>query len=132
MQADILWGVLFLIVGLGIIFMPWEKKASAKVSMGGLLLDKEARKVTVDGRECLLRNLEFRLLLMFVEKENHILSRDEIKTSLWNETVGVDNRVNNLLSTLRKALKDFPEYQITLEGEDRYVLSMPAKVDSWF
>ena len=37
---------------------------------------------------------------------------------------------NNLLSTLRKALKDFPEYQITLEGEDRYVLSMPAKVDS--
>jgi DNA-binding winged helix-turn-helix (wHTH) protein len=95
-----------------------------------LLLDKEARKVTIDGRECLLRNLEFRLLLMFVEKENHILGRDEIKTSLWNETVGVDNRVNNLLSTLRKALKDFPEYQITLEGEDRYVLSMPAKVDS--
>ena len=73
MQTDILWGVLFLIVGLGIIFMPWDKKASAKVSMGGLLLDKEARKVTIDGRECLLRNLEFRLLLMFVEKENHIL-----------------------------------------------------------
>ena len=80
-----------------------------------MLLNKEAKKVVIDGKECPLRNQEFQLLLMFVEKPDHALSREEIKNVFWKEELGVDNRVSNLLSTLRNALKEFPEYQILAE-----------------
>ena len=69
----------------------------------------------IDGKECPLRNQEFQLLLMFVEKPNHTLSRDEIKHAFWKEELGADNRVSNLLSTLRNALKEFPEYKILVD-----------------
>ena len=81
------------------------------------MLNKEARKVVIAGKECPLRNQEFLLLLMLVEKPDHTLIRDEIKRAFWKEEMGVDNRVSNLISTLRSSLKDFPEYQLLL-GEN--------------
>ena len=49
---------------------------------------------------------------MLVEKPNHTLNRNEIKHTFWKDELGIDNRLSNLLSTLRSSLKDFPEYQI--------------------
>jgi DNA-binding response OmpR family regulator len=96
-------------------FSSWEMKDPNKVRFGKMFLNKEAKKVVIDGKECPLRNQEFQLLLMFVEKPDHALSREEIKNVFWKEELGVDNRVSNLLSTLRNALKEFPEYQILAE-----------------
>jgi DNA-binding winged helix-turn-helix (wHTH) protein len=61
---------------------------------------------------------------MFVEKYNHALSRDEIKRSLWDDESGTENRLSNLLSTLRNALKDYPEYQIMVDEEKGYILKI--------
>ena len=93
-----------------------------KLRLGKLLFDKEKRKLTIDGMECPLRNQEYRLLLMLAEKPCHTMNRKEIIQAFWKDEAGVDNRVNNLVSTLRKALKDFPDYQIDLKGEDNYTL----------
>ena len=105
-------------------FSSWEVEDPNRVKFGKMLLNKEAKKVAIDGKECPLRNQEFLLLLMFVEKPDHSLSRDEIKTAFWREEQGVDNRVNNLVSTLRNALKEFPEYSILVDEEKGYVLVM--------
>ena len=107
--------ILFFGVLLWASFSSWEMKDPNKVRFGKMLRNKEAKKVVIDGKECPLRNQEFQLLLMFVEKPDHALSREEIKNVFWKEELGVDNRVSNLLSTLRNALKEFPEYQILAE-----------------
>ena len=96
-------------------FSSWEEEDLNKVKFGKMLLNKEAKKVVIAGKECPLRNQEFLLLLMLVEKPNHTLSRDEIKHAFWKEEMGVDNRISNLISTLRSSLRDFPEYQIILD-----------------
>lgn len=111
------WSLLILgIVLLWSSFSSWEEKDSNKIRFGKMLLNKESKKVTIDGKECNLRNQEFQLLLMLVEKPNHTLSRDEIKCAFWKEETGVDKRVSNLISTLRSSLKDFSEYKIVTEN----------------
>ena len=96
-------------------FSSWEEEDPNKIKFGKMMLNKESKKVTIDGKECKMRNQEFQLLLMLVEKKGHTLSRDEIKHAFWKEEIGVDNRVSNLISTLRSSLRDFPEYQIMLD-----------------
>lgn len=97
-------------------FSSWEVEDPNRVKFGKMLLNKDAKKVTIDGKECPLRNQEFQLLLMFVEKPDHTLSREEIKNAFWKEEQGVDNRVSNLISTLRGSLKEYQGYQIVTEG----------------
>ena len=96
-------------------FSSWEVEDPNRVKFGKMLLNKEAKKVTIDGKECPLRNQEFQLLLMGAEKPDHTLSREEIKNAFWKEEQGVDNRVSNLISTLRGSLKEYQGYQIVTE-----------------
>lgn len=106
-------------------FSSWEEKDPNKVKQGKMLLNKESKKVTIEGKECKLRNQEFLLLLMFVEKPDHVLSRDEIKRAFWKEEIGVDNRVSNLISTLRSSLKDFPKYEVVGDEDMNYTFVFP-------
>ena len=125
MHDGAFWSLLlFLGVLLWASFSSWEVEDPNKVKFGKMLLNKEAKKVRIDGKECPLRNQEFQLLLMLVEKPDHALSREEIKSAFWKEEQGVDNRVSNLISTLRNALKDFPEYQIFAEENVVRLLTM--------
>ena len=105
-------------------FSSWEENGPNKIKIGKMILNKESKKVTIDGKECKLRNQEFQLLLMFVEKKGHTLSRDEIKYAFWKEEQGVNNRVSNLISTVRYALKDHPEFQIISNEEGGYVFTI--------
>lgn len=105
-------------------FSSWEENDPNKIKIGKMILNKESKKVTIDGKECKLRNQEFQLLLMFVEKKGHTLSRDEIKYAFWKEELGVNNRVSNLISTIRYALKDHPEFQIISNEEGGYVFTI--------
>lgn len=105
-------------------FSSWEENGPNKIKIGKMILNKESKKVTIDGKECKLRNQEFQLLLMFVEKKGHTLSRDEIKYAFWKEEQGVDNRVSNLISTVRYTLKDHPEFQIISNEEGGYVFTI--------
>lgn len=105
-------------------FSSWEENGPNKIKIGKMILNKESKKVTIDGKECKLRNQEFQLLLMFVEKKGHTLSRDEIKYGFWKEEQGVNNRVSNLISTIRYALKDHPEFQIISNEEGGYVFTI--------
>lgn len=117
MHDGAFWSLLlFFGVLLWVSFSSWEVEDPDKVKFGKMLLNKEAKKMTIDGKECPLRNQEFQLLLMFVEKPDHTLSREEIKNVFWKEEQGVDNRVSNLISTLRGSLKEYQGYQIVTEG----------------
>lgn len=123
MRDGAFWSFLVLLVVLfWASFSSWEVKDPNKVKFKNMLLNKEAKKATINGKECRLRNQQFQLLLMFVEKPNHTLSREEIKRAFWEKEEGAENRVSNLLSTLRQALKDFPECQVAVHDEGTYEL----------
>lgn len=123
MHDGAFWSFLVLLIVLfGASFTSWEVKDPNKVKFKNMLLNKEVKKATVNGKECKLRNQQFQLLLMFVEKPNHTLSREEIKCAFWEKEEGAENRVSNLLSTLRQALKDFPECQVAVHDEGTYEL----------
>ena len=123
MHDGAFWSLLaFFFVLLWVSLSSWEEDDPNKVKFGKMILNKEAKKVTIHGKECKLRNQEFLLLLLFVEKPNHTLSRNEIRCAFWKDEQGTDNRVSNLLSTLRNALKDFPECQVIANEEDGYEL----------
>lgn len=119
MHAGACWSLLLFVIVTSWAVITWNVDPY-KVKFGKMIFDKEKRTLTIDGKECPLRNQEFQLLLMFVEEPDHTLSRNEIKAAFWKEEQGVDNRVSNLLSTLRKVLKDFPEYQVEGDAEDGY------------
>ena len=119
------WSLLLGAVLLWSSFSSWEEKDPNKIKFGKMLLNKESKKVTIDGKECKVRNQEFQLLLMFVEKKDHTLSRDEIKYAFWKEETGVDNRVSNLISTLRYSLKVFSGYEVVGDEDKNYTFVFP-------
>ena len=111
------WGLLMFGIVAFWAILTWDKEDATKAKFGKMVFDKINRKVTIHGKECKLRNQEYQLLLLFAEKPNHTLSRDEIRHAFWKDEQGTDNRVSNLLSTLRNALRDFPECQVMADGE---------------
>ena len=54
------------------------------LSVGGILIDKAAHQVTIDGKEVELSFKEFELLSYFVENQGIALSREKILNNVWN------------------------------------------------
>ncbi|MGA7380246.1 MAG: protein kinase, partial [Terriglobales bacterium] len=73
----------------------------------------------------------FRLLVMLVERNGEIATRDEIQKKLWpnNTVVEFENSINAAIAKLRKALRDpadKPEYIETI-AKRGYRLMVPVK-----
>ncbi|MBQ8279781.1 MAG: response regulator transcription factor [Roseburia sp.] len=60
-----------------------EKKGST-IEMGGILVDKDAHQVSVDGVNIDLSYKEFELLTYFMENQGMALSREKILNGVWN------------------------------------------------
>ena len=59
-------------------------EAAAVREMGGIIMDKSAHSVMVDGKNIDLSVKEFELLAYFMENEGIALSRERILNSVWN------------------------------------------------
>lgn len=75
------------------------------LSMGGIVIDRTAHTVTVDGRQIDLSFKEFELLTYFLENEGIALSREKILNHVWNydyfgDARTIDTHVKKLRSKL--------------------------------
>ncbi len=61
-----------------------KKVAEEVVDIGGIVVDKTAHLVTVDGNRVDLSYKEFELLSYFIENEGIALSREKILNHVWN------------------------------------------------
>lgn len=101
-----------------------EKPVPGRVRFGGFELDVKSGELcptgSVDGEgKVLLREQAFQVLRMLVERGGKIVTREEIKSKLWqNDTVvDFDHSINATIKTLRRALGDSadnPQYIETL------------------
>ena len=79
--------------------------AEQRVEAGGIVIDKAAHQVTVDGKEIELSFKEFELLTYFVENNGIALSREKILNSVWNydyfgDARTIDTHVKKLRSKM--------------------------------
>ena len=77
------------------------------LSVGGIMLDKTAHYVTVDGERIELSFKEFELLEYFMENQGIALSREKILNNVWNydyfgEARTIDTHVKKLRSKMGK------------------------------
>ena len=91
--------------------------ASDVTEVGGIVLDKVAHQVTIDGKEIELSFKEFELLTYFVENQGIALSREKILNNVWNYDYFGDARtIDTHVKKLRSKLGDKGEYIKTVWG----------------
>lgn len=84
---------------------------------GGIVIDKAAHMVSIDGRNVELSFKEFELLTYFVENQGIALSREKILNNVWNYDYFGDARtIDTHVKKLRSKLGDKGEYIRTIWG----------------
>ncbi len=87
------------------------------MEVGGILLDKAAHLVTIDGERVDLSFKEFELLSYFVENQGIALSREKILNNVWNYDYFGDARtIDTHVKKLRSKLGSKGDYIHTIWG----------------
>jgi len=88
-----------------------------KIEVGGILLDKTAHQVKIDGQEIELSYKEFELLAFFMENKGIALSREKILNNVWNYDYFGDARtIDTHVKKLRSKMGSKGEYIKTIWG----------------
>ena len=88
-----------------------------QTTLGGIVLDKSAHEVTVDGKRLDLSYKEFELLAYFIENEGIALSREKILNHVWNYDYFGDARtIDTHVKKLRSKMGEKGEYIKTIWG----------------
>ena len=88
-----------------------------KIEVGGIVLDKAAHIVTVDGNPIDLSFKEFELLTYFLENQSLALSREKILNHVWNYDYFGDARtIDTHVKKLRAKMGEKGDYIKTIWG----------------
>ncbi len=91
--------------------------SSEVLECGGIVIDKSAHVVTIDGNPIELSYKEFELLAYFVENKGIALSREKILNSVWNYDYFGDARtIDTHVKKLRSKMGDKGELIKTVWG----------------
>ncbi len=91
--------------------------AEEKLEAGGIVLDKTAHTVTIDGKAVELSFKEFELLTYFMENQSVALSREKILNNVWNYDYFGDARtIDTHVKKLRSKIGDKGDYIKTIWG----------------
>jgi two-component system alkaline phosphatase synthesis response regulator PhoP len=90
---------------------------SVTIETDDLVMNLEARTVTIKGKEIKLRPKEFDLLHMFLLKPNVVLTRDYILENVFDYNIGVTTRtIDTHIKNLRQALGSWGDKINTIFG----------------
>jgi DNA-binding response OmpR family regulator len=100
--------------------VPARASEDPVVQIGGLVVDRAGRRVSVDGTPVELTRIEFDLLLALLERPGQVLSRRQLVQSVWDtEWIGEEHVVDVHVARLRKKLRDraaAPRFIETVRG----------------
>ena len=87
------------------------------VSFEGLVIDFDARIVTVDGARTELSPKEYDLLAYMVHNKNLALTREMLITNVWGyDFYGDDRTLDTHIKLLRRSLGPYSKFIVTLRG----------------
>ena len=91
--------------------------ASDVTEVGGIVLDKVAHQVTIDGKPVDLSYKEFELLSYFIDNQGIALSREKILNNVWNYDYFGDARtIDTHVKKLRSKMGEKGNYIKTIWG----------------
>jgi|GEM_PF-288797 len=90
------------------------------IQFGEFTLDEKQARLLCQAKEIVIEPKLFELLVLFVNKPNTIISRQDILDSLWAGSLVTDNAINKLVANLRKVLADEPK-------NPRYIQTVPKR-----
>lgn len=80
----------------------------ARIVLGGILLDMEQHRVSIDNQPLLLSPTEYRMLEFFMTHPDKVYSRSQLLDQVWGRTTYIDERTVDVhIRRLRKTLADF-------------------------
>lgn len=78
------------------------------LDINGIIIDKDAFKVTVNGHQLELTKTEYDLLYVLAENRNHVMQREQILDHVWGYNSEIEtNVVDVYIRYLRNKLKPF-------------------------
>ena len=98
-----------------------EKAETANLCSGDIVIDKSTCKVYKNEEEITLSKLEYRLLMYLIENKNHVLSKEQILSQIWDsDGKYVDNNTVSVnISRLRMKIEEDasnPKFIKTVHG----------------
>lgn len=83
----------------------------------GLVINIPQKKVTIDGEETSLTKKEFEILLLLLQNQGRVFSREDILAKVWNDEVYVlDRTIDVNITRLRKKIGSYGKYIVTRLG----------------
>ena len=77
---------------------------------GGLVINDELKKVTVDGEDVKLTPIEYNILLLLMKNKGKVFSISQIYEKIWNEeAIGADNTVAVHIRHIREKIEINPK-----------------------
>ena len=77
---------------------------------GGLVINDDLKKVTVDGEEVKLTPIEYNILLLLMKNKGKVFSISQIYEEIWNEeAIGADNTVAVHIRHIREKIEINPK-----------------------
>ena len=94
-----------------------EKEAPQQLVYRGLILDMTKKKVSIDGIEVSLTKKEFEILLLLLQNQGRVFSREDILAKVWQEEVYVlDRTIDVNITRLRKKVGEYGKCIVTRLG----------------
>jgi len=94
-------------------FMVTEE-SSDKISVAGLVIDRERYLVISNEREIILPKKEFELLWLLISKVNKVFTREEIYSNIWGDVIVGDRTIDVHVRKIREKLEI--DYIKTVKG----------------
>ena len=90
---------------------------SSLITFGDLTLDIPGHQVFIGGHECALTALEFKLLVVLVQRKGRVQTRDTLLSDVWDMNADITTRtVDTHIKRLREKLDTVGEYIETVRG----------------
>lgn len=94
-----------------------ETEESAGYAVGGLWVDRAGHRVTVDGRDLHLTQIEFKIVSLLAANAGRVLTYDYIIKHIWGPYADSDNRILRVnMANIRRKIEANP-------AEPRYILT---------
>lgn len=85
-------------------------KGETTYEAGGLVINDDLKKVTVDGEEVKLTPIEYNILLLLMKNKGKVYSISQIYEEIWNEeAIGADNTVAVHIRHIREKIEINPK-----------------------
>ncbi len=124
-SESVLWFICLLAIATALFYFYGKEVKQipdGETAFEGMVIDVEKQELYINGNRCAIQKLDLTLLSLFRERAGECISREEIKQIFWSTDANANEKIDTHISSIRKILKEYPEYQlITVRGKGYYL-----------